>query len=237
VLCAIADGRLADAEDEVNRIGCVGEATGLFGGGAMLLICRAELALASGNHATGLGIHREAAVRMRAIRLPGIALTGLEPWVLLGDSVALSAHARYARGDDEAHGRALFLACRENAVRVFGAPGPQFDYPAVGHLLFALGAWALLRRPVPVEPVSGKPVSGEPGPDEIGPAEVALRLLALADRFAYNRTMPTMMWENIVPAAEERAPGQLARLQALYRDRQPADLLTEACRLAERLPG
>jgi hypothetical protein len=217
VLCAIADGRLADAKDELDRIDGIGEVTAVFGEGGMRQVCRAELALASGDYPTGLRVHREAAVRMRAIKLPGVATTGLEPWVLFGDSVALSAHARYATGDDEAHGRTLFVACRASAVRVFGTPGPHFDYPAAGHLLFALGAWTLLRR--------------------AGSAEVALRLLALAERFAYNRTMPTMTWERIVPAAEEAAPGLLGELQAQYLDRQPAALLSEARRLAEELPG
>jgi hypothetical protein len=46
-----------------------------------------------------------------------------------------------------------------------------------------------------------------------------------------------MMWERIVPAAEEAAPGLLTGYQAEYRDRQPQDLLTEAFQLAERLPG
>ena len=105
-LCAIADGRLADAKDELNRIEEVGEVSATFGGGAMRLVGRAELALASGDYVEGLRIHREAAARMRAMRLPGVALTGLEPWVLFGDSVALSAHARYAEGEDEADGRA-----------------------------------------------------------------------------------------------------------------------------------
>jgi hypothetical protein len=231
-LCAIADGRLADAEDEVSRIESMSELTGGFGGGAIRLVCRAELSLASGDHAVGLRIHREAAAQMRALRLPGVDLTGLEPWVLFGDSVALSAHARYATGDDEADGRALFLACRERAVRLFAAPGPQLDYPAAGQLLFALGAWTLLRRPVSGGPVPDGPVSGGPVP-----AEVGLRLLALADRFGCNRTMPTMMWEHIAPAAEEAAPGRIGEFLAEYRDRQPPDLLTEACRLAEQLPG
>jgi hypothetical protein len=142
--------------------------------------------------------------------------------VLFGDSVALSAHAHHAAGDDAAHGRALFLTCRENAIRVFGGPPPGLDYPAAGQLLFALGAWTLLRRPVS---------------DESVPAEVALRLLALADRFAYNRMTPTMMWERITPPAEEAGPGRLDEFVAGYRLRQPPDLLAEAGRLAERLPG
>ncbi len=222
VLCAIADGRLADAKDELSRIDDIGEAPATFGGGAVRVVCQAELALAAGDHAEGLRLHREGAARMRAMRLPGIALTGLEPWVLFGDSVALSAHAHYAAGDDAAHGRALFLTCRENAIRVFGGPPPGLDYPAAGQLLFALGAWTLLRRPAS---------------DESVPAEVALRLLALADRFAYNRMTPTMMWERITPPAEESGPGRLDEFVAEYRLRQPPDLLAEACRLAERLPG
>jgi predicted ATPase/DNA-binding SARP family transcriptional activator len=228
VMCAIADGRLADAKEEINEISGDGEVTTTFGGGAVRLICHAELALASGDHAAGLSLHREAATRMRAMRLPGIELTGLEPWVLFGEAAALTAHAHYAAGDDAARGRAMFLAGRENAIRLFGTsnpfgtPNPQLDHPAAGQLLFALGAWALLR---------------EPGADEPVPPEVSLRLLALAGQFAYNRTVPTMMWERIEPAAEDAAPGLLAEFQDQYRDRQPADLLTEAGRLAERLPG
>jgi predicted ATPase len=226
VLCAIADGRLAEAEDEVGQIDGVGELSAGFSSSAMRKVCRAELALASGDYAAGLRGHRESAARMHAMRVPGIAWTGLEPWVLFGDSVALTAHACYATGDDEAHGRALFLACRENALRAFGASIPQFDYPAAGQMLLGLGAWILLRWPT----------SGEPMPEAPAPAEVALRLLALAKRFGYNRTMPTMLWERIAPAAEETAPGRLAEFQAEYRDRQPADLRAEARRLAERLP-
>jgi predicted ATPase len=217
VLCAIADGRLADAKDELNRVEEVGELSTTFGGGAVRLVGRAELALASGDYVEGLRIHREAAARMRAMRLPGVALTGLEPWVLFGDSVALAAHARYAEGADAAHGRALFLTCRENAIRAFGTPIPGFDYPAAGQLLFALGAWALFRR--------------------AAPAESALRLLALAHRFAYNPRVPTMLWERIVPAAEEAEAGRIDEFLIEYRDRQPADLLAEACRLAEELPS
>ncbi len=227
VLCAIADGRLAEAADELDQIDGAGELPPGFGSNAMRQVCRAELALASGDYPAGLRSHRDSAARMHAMRIPGVTMTGLEPWVLFGDSVALTAHAYYATGDDEEHGRALFLACRENALRAFSTTIPQFDYPSGGQLLFGLGAWILLRRPT----------SGEPMPDEPGPAEVALRLLALADRFGYNRTMPTMMWERIAQAAEETAPGRLAEFQAEYRDRQQSDLRTEAGRLAERLPA
>jgi predicted ATPase/DNA-binding SARP family transcriptional activator len=217
VLCAIADGRFADAEDELSRIDSIPEGTAMFGGAVVRRICHGELALARGEHGVGLRIHRECAARMREVRLPGVALTGAEPWTIFVESLALSAHAYYATGDDEGYGRALFRSCREQALKVFGAAGVNLDYPAAGLLLFALGAWALLRR--------------------AAPADDALRLLALADRFSYTRTIPTMMWERIVPTAEESAPGRIAELQACHAGRQLPDLLSQARQLAERLPG
>ena len=219
VLCAIADGRLADAREELAIIDALGEGATLFGSDGRRQACHAELALASGDYAAGLRTYRECAARMREIRIPGFPLTGLEPWVIFGDAAALSAHARYASGTDQEHGRAMFLACHNTALRMFSAPGPDLDYPAAGLLLFALGAWALLRYPQTYEP------------------ERALRLLALADRFSYNRTVPSMNWDWIASAAEESAPGRLAGFQAEYGDRQPAGLLTEARRLAELLPS
>ena len=67
------------------------------------------------------------------------------------------------------------------------------------------------------------------------PAPDAVRLLVLADRFAYNRAIPTLRWERIAPTAEELAPGRIAEFQAAYADRRPADLLDEAYRAVERL--
>jgi predicted ATPase/DNA-binding SARP family transcriptional activator len=216
-LCAIADGRLADAADELSRMEAIDESAAVFGGGIFRTVCRGELALARGDHAAGLRSHREVAARMRELRLPGVALTGVEPWVLFGDAIALSSHAWYATGDDEAHGGALFRTCREDAIQVLGAAGAELDYPVTGTLLFGLGAWGLLRR--------------------AAPEQDAVRLLALADRFSYNRTILTMSWERIVPVAEKPAPGLLAKFQAEYAGRQLTDLLPEACQLAERLPA
>jgi hypothetical protein len=128
------------------------------------------------------------------------------------------AHAHYAADDDDAaHGEALYRACRTGMPRALTPENPHIDLPASGMVLFALGAWSLLRG--------------------VGPAADALRVLALADRFAYNRTVPTMRWERITPAAEAAAPGLLARLEAEYRDCPQPDLLTQARLAVERLPG
>ena len=140
---------------------------------------------------------------MRELQLPGITRTGMEPWVLFGEAMALSAHAHYAAGADVAHGRALFRAAAQRALRVLDPGNPHLDYPASGLVLFALGAWGLLRRATP--------------------ADDALRLLALADRFAYNRMIPTMAWERIAPA--RRGSARLAgspAAQAEYGDRRAA---------------
>jgi hypothetical protein len=227
VLSALTDGRIADAEDELARLERAGQGavTGDLGT-FVFRVARAELLLARGEVAAGLRIHRECAVQMRAVRIPGVAPSQMQPWTLAGDAMALSAHAHYAAGDDEAHGRELLRACKDHAARVFGGPVTYFDFPAAGLLLFALGAWGLLRGAAP---------DADPPPEDA--AGLPLRLLALADRFRYNRGIPTMMWARIVPAAEKTAPGRLARLQADYKGREPADLLTEAGRLAARVPG
>ncbi len=57
----------------------------------------------------------------------------------------------------------------------------------------------------------------------------SVALLVLAERFAYNRAVPTMAWERIEPHAQERAPGRVEQLRAAYRDRRPRELLDEAC--------
>jgi predicted ATPase/DNA-binding SARP family transcriptional activator len=217
VFCAIDEGRLAEAADELGRLDQVVTSATAFGSDAFRLVCRAELALAAGDLGAGLELYRECTVRMSEIQLPGVSRTGMEPWTLSGEALALSAHARYAAGDDVARGEALFRLCRAGALRVMTRENPHLDYPAAGLVLFAVGIWSLLRR--------------------VAPAEDALRLLALADRFAYNRMVPTMRWERISAAAEKAAPGLLARLAAEYRDCPQPDLLVQARLAVERLPG
>jgi predicted ATPase len=217
VFCAISDGRLADAADELGQMDQVATSATSFGAAALRQVGRAELALAAGDLGTGLELYLEGATRMREIRLPGLTPTGMEPWALVGEAMALSAHARYAAGDDVARGEALFRDCRAGALRVLAQENPRLDYPAAGLVLFALGSWGLLRR--------------------AGPAEDALRLLALADRFAYSRMVPTTQWERISQAAEQAAPGLLGRLQAEYRDCRQPGLLKQARLAVERLPG
>jgi predicted ATPase len=214
--CAIAEGRLADAQAELDLMDSITESWTGFSG-RMQEMCRAELTLARGDYSAGLALHRDCMAAMRGVAFPGVVRTGLEPWALFGASVALAAHAHYAADTEEAHGQALFRRCRDDALTVLGAAQVDLDYPVVGLLLFALGTWGLLRLAAPVDD--------------------AIELLVLAERFGYNRTMPTMMWERIAPAAEHAAAGRIAEFQARYADRRAADLLTQARRAVEQLHG
>jgi hypothetical protein len=215
--CAMAEGRLADAEAELDRMERIGVGGTGFGGTVFAAVCRAELTLARGDYADGLALYRDYMARIREIVFPGVPQTGLEPWALFGASMTLAAHAHYATGADETHGAELFRACRADTLRILADAPTDLDYPVAGLVLFALGTWSLLRR--------------------AGPADAAIRLLVLADRFAYNRAVPTMFWERIAPAAEEASPGRIAQFRAEYAPRRPADLLGEARRAVEELPG
>ncbi len=215
--CAIIEGRLADAEAELDRMDRISESWTGFTGTVFQDICRAELLLAQGDHAAGLALHRDCTARMRALTFPGVPRTGLEAWTLFGESMTLTAHAHYAAEDDKTRGDELFRACRSDALKLLAAPDAELDYPVTGQLLLALGAWSLLQR--------------------AAPADDAIRLLALADRFAYNRAVPSMMWDRIASSAEESAPGLIGEFQAEYAGRRPADLLAEACRAVEQLPA
>ncbi len=218
VLCAVADGRWQDAEGELAEIERIAEAgSGLFGGLIIWKIGRAELLLERGEREAGLALHRECVEGMRALEFPGIPRTGLEPWVLVAEAAALAAHAHHAGSDAElAEGRALFSVTREHAIGALDAGNAHLDYPVVGLTAFGLGTWAHLRDAAPVD--------------------AAARLLVLAECFAYNRSIPSMIWERIAPGLEAAAPGLLDRFRATYGERRPEELLDEARLVVEQLP-
>ncbi|MBO0836370.1 MAG: transcriptional regulator, partial [Actinobacteria bacterium] len=217
VSCAIAEGRLAEAEAELDQIELIARTGAVLGGLAFGHVGRAELLLARGDYASGLAVYRDCAAEMRAFGFPGIPRTGEEPWALFGTSAALAAHGYYATLAEEEYGRALFRTCRDDAIRVLGAASIDLDYPVVGLSLFGLGAWSLLRK--------------------AAPDVDAVRLLVLADRFAYSRVVPTLTWERIAPKAEDAAPGKIAEFEAQYAGKRPAALRTQARRAIAGLPG
>ncbi|GAA3207647.1 BTAD domain-containing putative transcriptional regulator [Actinocorallia longicatena] len=185
---------------------------------------RAQLALIDGDIPTGLRLHREAAQALANVRFPRAPETGggatvlhgdqdvATPWTALGEAMALAVFAQYSEGDD---GADLFASLKVRARNLFGEDRSFRDYPMAGMALAGLGIWGLLKDAMP--------------------AEDAVRLLVLADRFAYNRFTPSLQWPVLSAHAERVAPGVLARIEAEYGERRGPGLLAEARAVLERM--
>jgi hypothetical protein len=127
----------------------------------------------------------------------------------------LTAYAYHAPPEDVRYGEELFSIIR--GYDLLTEDNPILDYPVCGSMIFSLGAWGLLR-------------------EAMAPRD-AIRLLVLAERFAYNNSMPCMAFERIEPYAERAAPGTIAAVRAEYGNRRGADLLDEARGLVEQVSG
>ena len=206
-LAMINDGELDAAADQLAGLGRPDVADAILGGWLLSELGAAELALARGDTATGLDDYRAICTRFGARQMPGMPATGLELGALLSEATALAAHAYYASTDDPT-GTTLFAQARDRALRVLDPAHPYLDYPVCGMVLFALGAWGLLR--------------------DVSMRSDAVRLIVLAERFAYNRSTPTMSWERISAEADRRAPGLMAEFAAEYGQRRGPELLDEA---------
>jgi tetratricopeptide (TPR) repeat protein len=202
---AMVDGRLDDAAALLAEIERLTPTVGL-GGPFLQMLSAAELSLARGDVADGLARYRVGITGLRELRFPGMGDTsGLEPWTLYGESagvVAFALHAEPPEGED------IFAALRAKAPEVLGLPLEHLDFPVAGSVLYALGAWGLLRGAVPVED--------------------AARLLVLADRFAFTRYSPTMTPARTHGLVERDAPGLLDRIAVELGTRRGPDLLEEA---------
>jgi hypothetical protein len=200
---AIVQGRFDEAERIFAAID-TGRRPG-FGSGVLRSIGRAEVALARGRPVDGLRRYRDAVGEARDVRFPGFGeVNGLEPWTLFTESAALVAHARHGEEDD---GADLEAVLRAKALALVGTRRPHLDHPILGVVVYALGMWALHR-------------AASPGP-------AAVRLVALAERLAYPRSVPTMAWAHAVDAAERIAPGLLGQVLAGYGARRGPDLVAE----------
>ncbi|HEU4568462.1 MAG TPA: BTAD domain-containing putative transcriptional regulator [Marmoricola sp.] len=217
LLAALDAGDVPRAEAELARLEQAGDVEATFGARLVQRLGRAELELARSDVPAGLERYRRGVEEVRELRFPGLPSTGLEPWLLFAESAALTAHAQHGTDEDVAYGEQLFPVLSDRLVRALDASNAFLDYPVTGLALFALGNWGLLRGTLA--------------------AGAAVRLLALAARFSYNRTVPTMAWERILPAIERRAPGELARIEEEYGARRGPDLLDEARAVAEELFG
>jgi len=211
---AIAEGRFDEASALVAEIERLGSDRPGFGGAFITGTVRAELALARGDVAEGLRLYRLAAEELSAITLPGLELTGLEPWTLFGVAAGATAHALHGEGEE---GADLFETLRARAPRVLEPGRLRMDYPVAGLVLHGLGAWGLLKQALD--------------------REDAVRLLVLADLFAYPRFTTTMDPAHTHDEAERVAPGLVARLRREYGERRGPELLPEARLVVERIAG
>lgn len=208
LFAALSEGDLETAEAELKRISRINENEPVLGGLAIVPLCAAEVALAHGDAADALAQHRLAVQRARDLRLPAVPHTGFEPWLVVAEALALAAHGYHAGSADLPYGKELFRAAVTRIDAVLNTGIPFLDYPVCGTMLFALGVWGLLR--------------GDMAPGD------AVRSLVLAERFGYNRTMPSMAFERIEPRAERAAPGAVAAVRAEYGELRGPDLLDEA---------
>lgn len=215
MVTALVDGDLDTAEAELAEITRINDNQVVLGGVAIVSLSAAELALARGETAAALAEYRRAVQRSNDLRLPGMPYAEFTPWAVIAMSVALTAYAYHAAPEDVRYGEELFATVL--GYDLLTKENPILDYPVCGSMLFGLGAWGLLR---------GALASGD-----------AIRLLVLAERFAYNSAMPCMTFERIEPYAERAASGLIAAVRAEYGDRRGPDLLDEAKALVERVSG
>lgn len=209
-MSALAEGRRDEAERmiaELERLAPLGTS----GEALSADLCRAQLALVDGEIAKGLRLHREVAEELRRRSVPG-APDGITPWSILADVLALAAYAQHGEGDE---GADLFELLRGKVMGVFEMDRRFLDFPAAGMVLAGLGLWGLLKGALPVED--------------------AVRLLVLAERFAYNQYTLTMRWPVLAAHAERVAPGMLSRIAAEYGERRGPDLLAEARAVLKRV--
>lgn len=174
-LAAMADGALGDAERILDGLSGDDRAESVFGGAISLLCGRAELLLAQGRVEEGLAAYDAAVVRISARSIPGFELDGLEPWIVFPGAAALAAHCRHGHRDQATPHRDRLLA---KATELLGRQDQFLDHPIVGSVLFALAAWELL---------------GDPS------SSAGARLYGLAERFSFNRMLPSLDPAWLVP--------------------------------------
>jgi predicted ATPase len=211
-IAPLLDGDVDTAVALLDQFGPPDGETAQMGARLVWQTAKAEVALARGDHAEAL--HRYDGIVDLAVE--GEAGAGLTPWLMLAASAALVSRARY--GTQVPDQRADEL---RDLVAGTGDAAPDgalwfTDLPLNGVLMVALAAWVL----------------------RFGPAtqhEAAARLLAIAHRWAYNRSIPVMAWEPLVALAETRVPGRVDQLVAELADRRGHDLLPDAVEVVDRL--
>ncbi|RYC07089.1 ATP-binding protein [Nocardioides zhouii] len=208
----LLDGDLDRAEAMLAEFGEPDGETAQMGARLTWQTAQAELALARGDHAGAIRRY-DAIVEMVAEADPE---AGINPWLMLSASAALVARARHTTHAADPRAEEL----RDTLVGTGnGLPAGSLwfaDLPLNGVMLVALSAWILR---------FGPPERHEDG----------VRLLAIAHRWAYNRSIPVMSWESMVELAEAVLPGRIGTLVEELADRPGPDLQPGAAEIVDRL--
>lgn len=213
-IAALRAGRPDDAERIIEEVAATEGGQSLLGGAITVLCGRAEVALVRGDVAGGLASYRVGIAELGRRTLPGPTLpAGFSPWLLYPSAAALCAHIRTGERSSGAELRDSLVIGAGHALDV---EAPFLDYPVAGSVVFALGLWELTR--------------------EEGPGDHGVALLAAAERFAYNRMLPSLDWGYAEQRAEELAPGTLAAARAALGERRPHEIRADVRRLVDHLP-
>ena len=212
----ISAGRLDEAAEVFAAIAADERNQSVVGGTLVMRCGVAELELARGHVDEGLRLYAEAVTALRELSYPGIDMPtgGLAPWLLYPEAAALSAHARLGR---RAEAQELRDGLVGRCLELLRGDHLALDYPVTGAVLFALSLWEL----------TGERVAAG--------WELAVRLLTVAEGFAYNQMMPSLAWPFAASVAETRCPGLVASVRAELAGRRGAELLEEARSLVGRL--
>ncbi|MBZ5741112.1 ATP-binding protein [Nocardioides mangrovi] len=212
---AIEIGDLDEAERIFDEIEADDAGAGIFGAALILLCGRPELDLIAGRVDLGLQRFREAVTTLGARGFPELeTMLGFEPWTLYAEAAAIAAHVHHGRQEEvEGMRRDLLTKAPEILTGMVGF----LDFPVFGSILFALAEWELADDPDPERAVR------------------AVRLLVYADRFGYNRQLPSLAWDRGLAMAESVLPGEVARFRATLDGRKAPELRQEVGALLAEL--
>lgn len=209
-LAPLMDGDPDTAQAILDRFGLPDGETVQLSARMVWHMAHAEVALARGDVEEAL---RRYDAGVEAMDVPG---TGATPWLMLAAAAALVARARHGGAGSEQRARELRDLVLDSTTATPEGALWFTDLPLNGVLLVGLAAWGL----------------------RFGPSDEhddACRFLAIAQRWAYNRSIPVMAWDAMRAMADAARPGRVDALLAEYADRPGPALLPVAAATLGRL--